>query len=253
MKLKLLTQNLHCFVEEDIETKQVILANEIARKDVDIIFLQEVSQTHTENLEDIKPDNYALKLVQLLKEKGLNYNIYYEPIKKSFNIYDEGLAILSKIPLKKAFSKLISKVDNFEDWKTRKVLGYSLNVNNKFITLATTHFGWTDEQEVFEDQFDLATESKNDIDTFILAGDYNVTPESKEYKYILDSKWINLSKLNNLNTYDPSFRGDDDTHKLEVRLDYIMSNKAITVIKEEILFIKERVSDHYGLLMEIEI
>ncbi|MBI9009554.1 MAG: endonuclease/exonuclease/phosphatase family protein [Tenericutes bacterium] len=253
MKLKLLSQNLHCLVEEDIETKQKTIADEIAKRDIDIIFMQEVAQTHSDNLTDVKSDNYGLKLLELLREKGLHYFLYYEPIKKSFGVYDEGLAILSKYPLAKAFSRLISKVDDYENWKRRKVLGYNLSLKGKLITLATTHFGWTDEVEVFEDQFDLATKSKMVENLFILAGDYNVVPSSKEYKHIMSKNWINLSIPTKDNVYLSTFRGDDTEHKEVRRLDYIMTNKHVEVLKEEILFIDERVSDHYGLYIEIEL
>ena len=253
MKLKLLTLNLHCLVEEELKSKQVKIANEIAARSLDIIFLQEVAQTHTSDIVSVNPDNYALTLVKLLREHGLNYHFYFEPIKKSFNIYDEGLAILSKVHLDKSFSRQISKVDSYESWKRRKVLAYHMYFEGKKITLATTHFGWTDEVEVFEKQFELATESKDDSDIFILAGDYNIYPESKEYKYILRKNWKNLSRRNHNNKYSPTFRGGDDTHFKEVRLDYIMSNKKINVLNEEIVFIIDRVSDHYGLVIEIEL
>lgn len=253
MKLNILTQNLHCLVEEDIANKQIILANKIAELDIDIAFLQEVAQTQcNQPIEDfpINDDNYAVKLKDLLAEKGLTYYLQYVPIKESFGIYDEGVAILSKYPLELYNATCISRTTDYANWKKRVVLTCKSNISNKEIFLATTHYGWSDGYEVFENQFDESVKAIEDKDISILAGDFNVIPDSKEYKHIKNSKFID--SFNDTDYFNkPTFRGDELTKDKQVRIDYIMTNKNIKVLDKKILFIDDRVSDHYGVYAKI--
>ena len=76
MKLKIITQNLHCFAEENIEEKQKLLSDKIAPLDVDIVFLQEVAQSSCLPTHTLSNDNYGLKIQKLLKDKNLNYYFY---------------------------------------------------------------------------------------------------------------------------------------------------------------------------------
>lgn len=256
MNLKILTLNLHCFAENNVETKQNIIASRIDELKIDVIFLQEVTQSQNNQIltnTNIKSDNYGLFLQELLAKKGQKYYFYYEPIKKSFDIYDEGIGILSKYPLEFVKSKLISKSKDYSNWKTRKALIYKLKLNEKTLTLATTHFGWSDGIEVFEDQFDLVSKDIITNELAILAGDYNIYVESMEYKHIIDKGWFDIFRDQADFYKRPTFRGDDNTHLNKIRIDYIMTNKPVRLINQKILFIEDRVSDHYGVFVMIEI
>jgi len=79
------------------------------------------------------------------------------------------------------------------------------------ITLATTHFGWSDGYEVFEEQFDLATEKIKD----------------DEYKYITKQGWHDLFIDDPKFLKLPTFRGDFSTNDKPARLDYIMTNHKV--------------------------
>ena len=161
MKLKILTLNLHCFAEKNIDAKQDMIIKEIIENNIDIIFLQEVAQSIDEIVisNGIKKDNYGYRLKTKLLKKGHKYNYYYDAFKKSFNKYDEGLAILSKFNLDLVESAYISRTIDYDNWKTRKVIIYK--IKNFKINLATVHFGWTDDLEKFEDQFDQASGKKS--------------------------------------------------------------------------------------------
>ncbi|XMB72915.1 endonuclease/exonuclease/phosphatase family protein [Mycoplasmatota bacterium WC30] len=255
MKLKLLTLNLHCFAEQNIEQNQKLVAEMIIKYDVDIVFLQEVAQTMNLPIikDNIKENNYGYMIQQELSGQGYIYNYYYEPIKESFGSNDEGLGIISKKPLKFLSSKYISKTIDYGNWKTRKVLAYELETDSKKIALATTHFGWSDGYEVFEEQFTLATEDFINIDLVILAGDFNIVSDSKEYKYITKNGWNDVFYKNPDFKNTPTFRGDEDTMRRQVKIDYIMTNKEVELLNQKILFIEDRVSDHYGVFAEIEV
>lgn len=249
MKLRILTLNLHCLVEENLEKKQKMIAEAIIENKIDIVFLQEVAQTKSK--EKLVEDNYALCLQTLLEEMGSRYNLYYESIKESFGIYDEGLAFLSKPSLEFVAFPYISKTRDYGNWKSRRILVYSLN-SEKTITLATTHFGWSDGYEKFEDQFDLAETILQNHENVILAGDFNIVPGSAEYKYIIRKNWRDIFEDDDENLY-PTFRGDDTTLTKSVRIDYVMTRPVFEVLERKVLFKDDRVSDHFGVLIEIVI
>ena len=255
MRLKLLTLNLHCFAEKNIKQNQKLIAETIVEYDVDVVFLQEVAQTMNLPVikERIKENNYGYMIQQELLNLGFTYNFYYEPIKESFGDNDEGLGILSKEPLKFLSSNYISKTIDYGNWKTRKVLAYELDVNTKKIALATTHFGWSDGYEVFEEQFELAAEKFYAADLVILAGDFNIVADSKEYKYITNLGWRDVFHKNTKYRNASTFRGDDVTKFKQEKIDYIMTNQEVVLLNQKVLFTEDRVSDHYGVFAEIEV
>lgn len=250
-KLKLLTLNLHCLVEDDLSEKQRIIAEEITQREVDIIFLQEVAQTRSENIlyGDVKTDNYGETLRTLLREKGLTYFYAFEPIKHSFGKYDEGIGILSKAPIKDVFSKYISKCTDYAYWRTRKSLHATINEYN--IKVISTHLGWTDEYENFNNQVDNLVKNIGHELTLI-AGDFNVSPTTSEYEYILSKGFIDLYGKEKSNLLDPTHVNDIDTHSGAARIDYVFSTHDVLVLDRKILFTKNKVSDHYGVYLEIQ-
>lgn len=248
-KLNLLTLNLHCLVEDNVSDKQQRIAQAIVDYDVDVVFLQEVAQTQTLPTIDghIKADNYAYTLQQLLQEKNLYYHIYYLPIKQSFNQYDEGLALLSKTPLLVTDTRYISKTRDYTNWKSRKVLVAQYSEN---LYLATTHFGWSDGNEVFEEQFDAAMAALPITPRWIMAGDFNILPTSKEYNYIINRGCIDILGDGPLQ-HEPTHLDNMDIHTNGSRIDYFMTNQPIISDNHKILFTDNPVSDHYAVFVQI--
>ncbi|MBN2540422.1 MAG: endonuclease/exonuclease/phosphatase family protein [Bacilli bacterium] len=217
---------------------------------MDLVFLQEVAQTNTKSFvfSKVKDDNYALSLIKILQSKGKDYYLEYLPFKQSFGIYDEGLAILSSRPIKMRSSILISTVDDYLDWKTRYILSVSVDgIEN--VVFSTTHFGWSDGKEVFENQFEKAINSFESGIKGIIAGDFNISPESSEYKKIRNSDWHDLLQ----NEVEPTFKGDEVNEQSNRRIDYFISNYNVDVLHHEILFQEYPVSDHYGVYIEVEL
>jgi len=254
-KLKLLTLNLHCLVEENLFLKQQTIAEKIAEYDMDIIFLQEVAQTQKNPIHSttVKTDNYGLVLQQLLKNMNKIYYLYFEPIKQSFGKYDEGVAFLSKHPITYSQSKIISKTNDYNDWKMRKILVYYLPLETQKIYLATTHFGWSDGYEVFEEQVDQALLVLPKQDFTIIAGDFNITPQSKEYRYILEKGLLDVFQDDPIYFKKPTHKEHMDIHTTGTRIDYIMTNQKVELLDKEILFIDQPVSDHFGVYIEIKL
>ena len=253
--LKLLTLNLHCLEETKLDRNKKIIVDEIIKKDIDIIFLQEVAQYHENQLimGTIKESNYGYDLQQLLLEKGIQYHYDYVPIKHSFGKYDEGLGVLSKYRFDTTKAQHISKSIDYYNWKSRKVQSAVIHQGKTKIAILNTHFGWTDEFERFEDQVDELLKILP-TDLTIIAGDFNVSPISKEYQY-LQSKNLHDLFYNNDEEYKyiSTHVNDMDFHTGENRIDYFFSNKKIEVVDREILFTDPLVSDHYGVYICIKI
>lgn len=251
--LKLLTLNLHCLEEENLALIQKQIADKIIELDIDIIFLQEVAQTQTKNiiLDNIKEDNYGYQLQKLLKAQQKIYDYNYEALKYSFGKYDEGLAILSKYPLSNKKVILISKTSDPYNWKLRKALKVDIKDS---ISLYCTHLGWSDGTEVFEDQVDLMVSDMNKDKLNIIAGDFNIIPNSNEYRHIVKKRLYDLFYDNNpLYWETPTHISNMDIHAESKRIDYIFSSKKLKVNKRMILFNEQRVSDHFGVYLEIEV
>jgi len=252
--VKLLTLNLHCLVEEDLPTKQTQIANMIDKLDVDIVLFQEVAQSFTSpKVEDhLRYDNYALVVQRLLAKQNKQYYLYYKAFKESFGKYDEGLAVLSKWELTFDVAKCISNVHEYSDWHTRYVLTHHVTIGKTKLYIANTHFGWSDDTERFEDQFDRAKATLPDDSIGILAGDFNITPDSKEYHHVMTQGMIDLFDVEEFRNA-PTHIDYIDVHKKGSRIDYVMSITPLEVTERQIVFDKRRVSDHYGLYLNVKV
>ena len=56
----------------------------------------------------------------MLRERGIEYNWVWLGIKRGYDKYDEGIAILSLEPIEMINAINLSETDNYENWKTRK-------------------------------------------------------------------------------------------------------------------------------------
>ena len=130
--MKLLTINTHSLIEEDSDKKAKMLADAISQELPDIVAMQEVNQTSSEEITDnslfttndiIRSDNYALRVMDLLKDRGKEYFASWMAIKNGYNKFDEGMAILSRSKIEDVKELLISEKNDYNDWKTRKILG----------------------------------------------------------------------------------------------------------------------------------
>ena len=228
----------------------------------DIISLQEVNQTiNSPSAEcdcircgkyDIKQDNHALRIVNMLKEKGVYYHWSYLPVKIGYDKYDEGLAVLSKHKIIDAYEILLSHEDNYQNWKTRKAL--IVKLKDKIGYVCNVHMGWWDDEDSFKQQWERL-ESKLPDGKIWLMGDFN-SPDSKKdegYDLIKLSGWKDLFREY---TTDAGYTvpGSIDGWKgcAPKRIDYIWHNAEVNVNLSKVCFTDNPVSDHYGVYTEIE-
>jgi len=247
----ILSLNLHCLEEENIPAKQAQIAMEIIHRKIDIIFFQEVAQRVESPLiyDNVKQDNYAYQLQQLLQSKGVQYNLYYLPIKYSFNQYDEGLALLSIHELEILDRRYISKTKDYHQWTSRRILLAKLKEED--LGLLVVHFGWSDGHEVFEEQVSHALETLPKNYPTIIAGDFNVTPSSEDYQYIAKQGLFDTFRGTSL-AFSPTHKDQMDIHDRGSKIDYIMTTKPLQSSNHEILFTENPVSDHYGIFLKIQ-
>jgi maltose 6'-phosphate phosphatase len=237
-------------VEPELEKKQELIANYILQQDIDIVCFQEVAQTQELPVvtKTIKEDNYLLSLQRILQNYGQHYHIYYEPFKESFGKYDEGLGFLSKHPLTLAEKTQISKTGSYQDWHRRYVLTYQVTIGNTTFYLANTHFGWSDDDERFEDQYDLAIETLPKGELGFLVGDYNITPTSDEYRHVMSYGMIDIFDVEPFRHIPTHIDG-----KKRIRIDYMMCTKPIQITNQDLVFTDNLVSDHAGLYVEFRV
>ncbi len=109
--MKFMTLNTHSWLEPEPEKKLQELADKILLEDYEVIALQEINQLlESEEVEPaklmkfcpvknqvpIRKDNFAYRLVQLLKEHGKEYFWSWEMSHIGYDKYEEGNALLAK-------------------------------------------------------------------------------------------------------------------------------------------------------------
>lgn len=281
--MKILTLNTHSLQEENHQQKLSWFVEGILKEKPALIALQEVNQTAEEELMAlellegqypipgcmaIRADNYAALVASRLRQAGIDCYWVWLPVKRGYDKFDEGVAILSlgrKIRCVDQFP--ISRVNDFSNWRTRAALGVQLEgLEDWFYCL---HMGWwNDESEQFLNQWRILNSciaAKRMCGSVWLMGDFNApdTVPGQSYEHIVASGWID--------TYKVAHRKDDgitvpgpidgwrDLQNREMaegmRLDYIWCSQRKDILSSRILFngVKEPVvSDHFGVLIEVK-
>ncbi|MBD1379635.1 endonuclease/exonuclease/phosphatase family protein [Metabacillus arenae] len=263
--MKLLTLNCHSWQEENQLEKIRYLAEIIKEKSYDVIALQEVSQLIEEEcvFNNIKKDNFGFVLLQELKKIGVtNYSFVWDLSHIGFNIYEEGLAILTKHPIVEDNSFFITKGTDTNNWKTRKIVGAKMNYNNRLISFYSCHMGWwKDEEEPFKHQADTLLQHVKKDELFFLLGDFNNSAflKGEGYEYMLNQGLYDTYHLAQEKDEGITVKGKIagwDKNKQDLRIDLILVNQPIQVEYSEVIFNnsnKSVVSDHFGVEVKIVI
>lgn len=266
--MKLLTLNTHSIIESDYENKLKIFTDTIALIRPDVIALQEVNQsadaTGKIDIDGyirpignicIKSDNHIARVNNALRTKGISYNWSWLPIKNGFDKFDEGIGILSLSPILETKAILLSKTDDYYNWRKRMALGVKTADN---VWYYSVHFGWWDDViEPFERQWNTFKNSINTDDEIWVMGDFNSVPDSSAYKEIINDNWFDTYELAEEKDNGTTVMGEisgwqnDESAK---RIDYIFTNKRHRIKLSNIIFNgtnKETVSDHFGVIVEV--
>lgn len=263
--MKLMTLNCHSWQEENQLEKIKYIANVIKENNYDVIALQEVSQLASKDIiySNIKKDNFALLINKELKKIGINeYEFFWDISHIGYDVYEEGLCLMTKHPIKENRSFYITKCEDMNYWKTRKIIKIKIDYNGKDISFYSCHLGWWhDNEEPFEYQFNTLIRNIEKEETSFLMGDFNnsATIRNEGYDYMLRKGIIDTYNISKDKDSGVTVKGKIagwDKNKEDLRLDIIFVNKEVDILSSNIIFNgenKEVVSDHFGVEVQINI
>lgn len=279
--VRIMTLNAHSWIEEHQLEKIAAIVDYIAQEDIDIIGLQEVNQSHSaevvanplrycsieHKLMRIKRDNFALLIVQKLEEIGLNYYWSWHTTHVGYEIYDEGIAILSKSPIV-AREELVSVVNDFESYHTRRALYARTKIGNYDWLVISSHYSWwlSDHGDLpFKTEWDNTVKGIWDEEKLLpiaIMGDFNNAAGVRDegYDYVITTTpWLKDSYLEarkkvGKETVVEVIAGWPDGKRK--RIDYIFLANVKQVDRYEVVFDGVQtplVSDHLGVVIDAEI
>lgn len=257
--MKLLTLNCHSWQEDNQIEKIRYLAKVIKEKQYDVIALQEVSQKINSKLLQamIKEDNFAQILIEELSKLGENkYNFIWDYSHIGYDIYEEGLAILTRHEIKDSKGFYVSKSDNKRNYRSRKIVSITVNIEDNDIDFYSCHTGWwNDNIEPFKYQADMLVENINAHRLAFVMGDFNNNAyvRSEGYDYLMElglkDTYVMADEKDNGVTVTGEIAGWE-MQKEDKRLDLILVNREIKVLESKVIFNndnKDIISDHYGV------
>lgn len=255
-------------MEQEYDKKLEIFIKAIERLQPDVIALQEVMQpfdaeiiTSHEGVVGeipIKNGNHAANIVCGLSKLGVDYNLYWTGIKKSYDRYDEGVAILSKKQADNVCTITLSPFDDYYNWKTRKALAVMIGD----CLFCTVHMGWwNDAQSPFQYEFNSLISGLPPCKQTWLMGDFNSIADErgKGYDMVLKSGFLDTYNL--ALTKDCGATADShidgwrkEEKKKRIRIDYIFTDQNEKINSSFTIFNgtnEQIVSDHFGIIVNV--
>lgn len=274
--MKLLTLNTHSLIEKDYDSKLRCFVDAVAKELPDIIALQEVNQSLSSHQADadlfgyvpcgkdvvIRDDNHIMQTVKRLRAMGAYYHWTWLPIKKGYNRYLEGIGVMSKSRILQTKTILVSKEDNEEDWKTRKILGIRTEAYPQEWFFSVHYGWWGDESEPFYCQWRRTCESIGEKGQVWLMGDFNNPADVRNegYDMISSDGWLDSFLLAQSRDSGATvekaidgWEGNGDSKK--IRIDQIWCRHTAAISSSRVIFNGSNravVSDHYGVIVECE-
>ncbi len=263
--MKILTLNVHAWIEENQLEKIDILARTIAEKQYDVIALQEVNQIMSEKIvyADIKEDNYGWVLLNKISEyTDTEYYYHWSNSHIGYGKYDEGIGILTRHKLVNTDDFYCTYSQSVRSISSRKIISAEINYNGKNVEFYSCHMNLPNcETEKMSDNLKTILNRNPKKILKILMGDFNTDAINNKIDYdIILSEGL-------YDTYNMAEKKDDGItvkknidgwkdSKNEMRIDYIFVNKEIKVKESKVIFNGENyqvVSDHYGIEVEIDL
>ena len=268
--MKFLTLNSHSWMEENVQQKFETLKEQILEAQYDVICFQEVNQemgseaVETDEYYQALPssvaihkDHFVRVLVEELAAQGLHYYWTWAYNHIGYDHLNEGVAVLSRQPLK-ADEILVSNMDDPTDYHTRRVAVAHTSVDGKEIAVASVHLSWWDKG--FQEEWARIEERFKAIGKpLILAGDFN-NPAGREGHQAILASSLNLQdsfevakETTGSYTVGPGIDGWKGNEE-PLRIDYVFASQDWTVERLSVIFDGNNqplVSDHYGLEAEL--
>ncbi|KXZ40419.1 maltose 6'-phosphate phosphatase [Alkalithermobacter thermoalcaliphilus JW-YL-7 = DSM 7308] len=263
--MKLLTLNCHSWQEENQIDKIKYIAKVIKQKKYDVIALQEVSQSINKGIvyKNIKEDNFALLLLDELKKLTVDeYSLNWDFSHIGYDIYEEGVAILTKHPVIENTSFFVTNSNDTNFWKTRKILKSTIDYKGKNISFFSCHLGWWDDkEEPFKSQVDNLINQAKQENLFFLMGDFNNDAHTKGegYDYLIKKGLYDTYNIAKIKDDGITVKGKIagwEKNKQGLRIDMIFVNKPVNIDYSKVIFNGENgevVSDHFGVEIQVNI
>lgn len=278
--MKLLTLNAHSWHEENQLEKLDQLAEFIGERGFDVVALQEINQPMNgapasgPSMERyvegeaglvIREGHFVLALLERLQTP---YYWTWIPTHATFGRYDEGLAVLSRMPITEAFCARVSALEDYHNHKTRRLLVVRTSAQaepERAFWAASGHYGWwNDAIEPFRGQWDrtedVLAELRAGSEPLYLLGDLNNVAQirGEGYDYVMERGWCDLhtaaAEKDEGSTVLKAIAGWSDNER-PLRIDYILSSRPVAVKKSEVVLDGRSgpvVSDHFGVAAELE-
>ncbi|MCE7736998.1 MAG: hypothetical protein GPJ54_19085 [Candidatus Heimdallarchaeota archaeon] len=267
-----LTLNLHTYQESNQDEKINMIVDVIGNLEIDLIAFQEAAQYKESNTlySDIKADNIVYIIAERLKTQfNMTYYFEWDWSHYGWQVWEEGVAILSKYPINHSSSLYVSSATSTSNIQSRKIISSQVTIPNiGDINLISAHLSWR-LSETSEEQNNQIKSTKNHVTDFensfsgysIVAGDFNGNPVddppwNEGYNTMIQGGYYVDSYLEvvpNANTKPRDAIHDTVKGTFPGRIDYIF-RKNVTQIRSlasQIIFTPDvvgLVSDHYGVI-----
>jgi maltose 6'-phosphate phosphatase len=267
--MKLMTLNTHSWQEDKQLEKLDMVAQAIIEQGCDVIALQEVNQHQDSPVVDtdiltnhtVLANNYGYLLQQKLMEYGFNYQLTWDFVHQSYEVYQEGLAFLTRLPILE--HEVIDLTDNYDVscWKHRRSVRIKVVSQQGELDFYNCHCGWwNDSENPFQDQFSRITATLPKGLSFLL-GDFNNPSHIRNegYDYVLqrglidcyevaEKKDAGVTVIKNIDGWEENSQA--------LRIDLVLTNQSVAVKQHQVIFNSDFypvVSDHFGVLVEVEL
>ncbi|MEO1771175.1 endonuclease/exonuclease/phosphatase family protein [Candidatus Enterococcus ferrettii] len=270
--MKVLTLNTHSYMEENVEQQIEVLAQAILNNGYQLVGLQEVNQRRdsteavldgyfqsVKNQKAVKKDNFMLLLIQRLKELGCHYYWSWVYNHIGYDIYHEGVGLLSKSPLT-SYALTVSENTDPKDYRTRNVLICCTKYQERNFVVVNGHFSWwLSSSEGFA--YEWKTLEKKLVNwlsfPILVMGDFNNSDNrsNQGYQLVKDSSFRFLDSYEEAEirqgrgTVEKAIDGWQDNQK-SIRIDYIFSQAQLKAQTYRTLFNGKQlpqISDHLGI------
>ena len=254
-RLKILTLNLHCYQEEDQDTKFSRIAKAIDDLGIDIVCLQEVGELKGNGNGDWNSN--AAKIIRDRLRRP--YHLHSDWSHIGFDRYREGIAVLSRYEFLLTDAGYVSSSHDAHSIDARKVVMVQVNVPYMgTVNVFSAHLSWPDGG--FFEQFDhlraWADQKHGDRHSAtFLCGDFNVKAGSEGYQAVVRTRDYEDQYLavTSRNVFEKIFRAQSPNVERHLaqdgRIDFIFMKKhsSLQAVAARELFTN---GDPYGLVSD---
>jgi endonuclease/exonuclease/phosphatase family metal-dependent hydrolase len=247
--LRIATLNLNYYIEKHgpWPLRKKLIAEQLRSRDPHVIALQAVAR---------HPDLYDGKdqALQLYEDLNGFQSHYFQEAQTSDDGTQQGNAVIATLPMiEKSFEKLTLK-RRLDDTNHRIVTRTSFKSKEGSIDLYNAHFSWVEEQSIVNvEEAVQFMERGNSM--AVLAGDLNTAADSIAFLPFEKKKFADAWHIYHKDQSGYTFESDNPS----VRIDYFWLSPAISNKVKNIEILSSplerpvRLSDHLGLLIELDI